>query len=272
VLDMRDKVLKMYGVTPQPRITAPSAAMQANASAFGYQTPPAPVAETGSIDWKSKLCGLIGKREKRTPQKGDFVYTVTEEGGGYVGSISSEMFKTNYTGEPSQSKRLAEHAAAMAAIQTEFPAEAAQFLAVSGGVAAPPKQQAGQKRSHAEMQTGPGDAKSQFMHAAQMLLGRSVTKADVVFETKAVNESETEFASTLCFKAYDPATTYQGQPSDGKKAAESSASTMCLEALASHIAAATEEHQAKKAKQRAEKAKEMKEKETAKKAAKAESA
>lgn len=230
----------MYGVTATP---------YPDAVPFGVTAPVA--LQNEATDWKSKLQELLTKKLLRSLTKGEVAFTVSEVpgGAGYTASCQSPLFRAAYAGDqPAASKRAAEHAAARAAILEEFPGEghdptAQKATQRTSGTS-------GRKRTRGGDGAGGGDgaedAKSRLMHGLQMLLQRPLQKGDVVFDTQQPQEGHGYHASLLALPTYDPKTTYESEVAESKKAAEASAAERALTALHDLIAAAQEEHTAKK--------------------------
>jgi len=255
LMGMRDSLLNMYGVPTQntpPHGAGKGAPQWQQQQQWG--APPAAIAaeaDPATIDWKSKLIMYVSKRSKRSLTKGELEYLVEGQDGGYVAAISSQHLSDQYTGEVLASKRLAEHSAAKNAVAAEFPDE---YAALTGAPAwgAGPVGGGGKKRTLEE--TGPSDSKSKLSQAMQIILGRPVQKGDIVYDTKAVDESNINggYVSIVTIPTYDKDAAYEGEKGDGKKQAEQNAAGQLLAALQDHIAAAEEEHKAKKAKVRKE--------------------
>merc|ERR1712194_664224 len=148
-----------------------------------------------------------------------------------------------YMGEVAASKRQAEHMAAKAAIAAEFPQE---LNKMNIQAAAPQK---GQKRGAPPQANN--DLKSKLMYAMQVLTVRPLTKADVTYETKAVDPDakihEATYISTLTLSCYE-GRVYEGEACGSKKEAENQVANKAIEDLSEVIEAAKGEHQAKKQK------------------------
>jgi len=168
-----------------------------------------------------------------------------------------------YMGEVAASKRQAEHMAAKAAIAAEFPQE---LNKMNIQAAAPQK---GQKRGAPPQANN--DLKSKLMYAMQVLTVRPLTKADVTYETKAVDPDakihEATYISTLTLSCYE-GRVYEGEACGSKKEAENQVANKAIEDLSEVIEAAKGEHQAKKQKLKEEKLDKLKASTAAKKEAK----
>merc|ERR1719283_485928 len=101
------------------------------------------------------------------------------------------------------------------------------------------------------------------MKASQLLLGRPVTKGEVVYATSPVEGSGGKQQTVVSIPAHDPSASWQGEPADTPKQAENNAAEVACAALADTLAALEEQRKAKKARQ----AKEQIEKRKAKKKA-----
>lgn len=239
----RDSVLQAYGM---------------GAVAAG----PAPGSEgvNGMPNWIGEFYRAYNKAQtaagKGSASKDDVTFQVEEiEGKGargkaYVATLTCTGFETTYQGsEPSKNKKEAEHWAASAALQAEFPEAYAEASARMSGIAVAP-QARGQKRKAAEISEP--DAKNKLAQAAQLLMTESMKKGDIVYECAAVEGSPSEFVGTVTLSGYDNTVGYQGLPSTDKKMAETNAATAALEALAEKLAPLEEAHKEKKAAKKAE--------------------
>jgi hypothetical protein len=170
-----------------------------------------------STDAISLLQGIIGKKLKRPLAKDEISYVLFEMGEGpktYQATVTSSEFakEPSYTGGEAASKADAKREAAKAAIVAEFPE-------MRMGIAPTPKAQA--KASNA-------DPKSKLCSAVSLILGRPLTKTDLVWESTPTGTSSScsvtlqipELASDI----------FQGN-ADTKKAAEGYAAQKALKKL-----------------------------------------
>lgn len=277
LLQLRSRLLVMYGV-PMKEAAVPSSAPSVVKLVAPATKPPAGkgkgkgapsgagvsrVATSAAAaalgpaesDHKSQLQILVSKRIQRGLTKGDLVYSAFEaEGGGFTASVTGpEVLSQEYwSAEPASSKRLAEHAAALAAIQAEFPGAVP-------GASQPPTKKRKIDASGAAAGAGAGaedakDPKSLLCHHAQLLLGRPVTKNDVAYEVHEVEGWEGKlFQATVSLPTYDPSAFHQGQPAENLKQAQANAAQAASEALRSIVEPLEEERKAKKAQQAQEK-------------------
>merc|ERR1712087_423759 len=97
----------------------------------------------------------------------------------------------------------------------------------------------------------PQDPQSRLRWAVNLLLGRSITKEDVVFET-VEDPSTGTYTSTVGIPEVVPDRGFQGEPGANKKEAEANAAAAALqEQLETQVAPIAEQHEAnKKEKQR----------------------
>jgi len=286
LMSVRDRLLGMYGVTVvnPPAPLQPAAAKgntkgagnakgqgvwQDKGKGKGKKAPvaavSAPIDQEGS-DFKSKLLHLIVVRAgSGPPSKGTLVFESSEAPGGYLATLSSEHLQGMYSSQtPEASKKLAEQAAAKAALMAEFPQE----LTKSGGVSTPVNKGAGKGGAKGAPAQGvkrkaPGteevNPKSKLGESVTLLIGRSIAKGDMEFQTVAIEEGNpnTQFVSSAALPTYDSSQVWEGAPGATKKDAESNAATVVLEALAEVIAVAAEEHREKKARKDEEKRAEL---------------
>eukprot|EP00429_Kryptoperidinium_foliaceum_P055674 CAMPEP_0176102154 /NCGR_PEP_ID=MMETSP0120_2-20121206/51239_1 /TAXON_ID=160619 /ORGANISM="Kryptoperidinium foliaceum, Strain CCMP 1326" /LENGTH=371 /DNA_ID=CAMNT_0017436211 /DNA_START=1 /DNA_END=1116 /DNA_ORIENTATION=+ len=212
-----------------------------------------------SIDYKGKLNQAIGKRFKRSLAKGDLIYTVVPVEGERTYNcslMSPSCLEAEYwNSEPAASKRAAEHGAAKAALEAEFPEVAAELgvanfasLIGQGGIQAATT---GKKR---KAPGDPGeDAKSQLMHSLQLLLGRPVLKTDIVYDVQPVQSLEGQaYQATVRFPEFDPSAVHQGDPAANQKQAQMNAAAVAVAVLAPTVAPLAEERKAKKARENKE--------------------
>lgn len=231
VMELRNKCLKAYG----------------NAPARGGTT----AAADGGPAWKSEFYSAYARKHKTALTKDDISFEILEVENSkpganlYVATLTcNNLAQTYQGGQPSKSKKEAEHEAAKAAIKAEFPAEFKRLNAVAQGVMPAPVK--GQKRK-AEVisNAAPQDSsKSRLTHAVTLMVG-SMQKGDIAYECV---EEGGQFTATVVLQAHDPSTGYQGLPAGSKKDAESAAAEAALNALADQIAQAEELHAAKKKK------------------------
>lgn len=231
VMELRNKCLKAYGAAP----------------ARGGM---AAVAADGGPAWKSEFYSAYARKHKTVLSKDDISFEIHDVEGSkpgaiqYVATLTCNNLAQTYQGDkPANSKKEAEHLAAKAAIEAEFPHEFERLNGLASGVM--PAAGKGQKRK-AEVisNAAPQESKSRLTQAVQLMVG-TMNKGDIVYET--VQEGS-QFTATVVLQAHDPSTGYQGLPADSKKAAENAAAEAALSALADQIAQAEEIHAAKKKK------------------------
>merc|ERR1719356_1649443 len=91
-------------------------------------------------------------------------------------------------------------------------------------------------------------------HGAQVLLGRAVTKEDVVYEVTTVQGSvPPTFVATVALPNFDPDSRCEGEPCLDTKSAENSAAARFLLTFADEIAAKQVERDARVKQKRKEK-------------------
>merc|ERR1711920_458022 len=101
--------------------------------------------------------------------------------------------------------------------------------------------------------------------AVNLLLGRSITKEDVVFET--IEDPPGTHTSTVGIPELVPDRGFQGEPGANKQEAEANAAAAALqEQLEDQVAPIAEEHAANKKAKQAERLRELTEKTKAEKA------
>jgi hypothetical protein len=244
-----------------------------------------PAANESQVNHKGALQQMLQKAAKKAGTEFDKPeYTVVDVTKGkiklYKGTVTFQG-KT-FEGPPSQGKKAAEHAAAKAAADKAFPGQVlskpsggtssggsvwvddgilqeAIMSALSGGSSAAPSGK-GVKRSIGSEEL---PAKTRLVHAVQLLVGRPVTKEDIVYKV------EGEVGAYLCSVSIPhTGNTYAGSKEKLQKAAEASAAEVALKSLKDKVAPLEEEHKAKKAKANKEAIEALKEKMAAKKAAK----
>eukprot|EP00932_Pfiesteria_piscicida_P016428 SRR837773.3349.p1 GENE.SRR837773.3349~~SRR837773.3349.p1 ORF type:complete len:365 (+),score=173.12 SRR837773.3349:63-1097(+) len=231
LLDLRGKVLAGYGV-PSETWTPPAAG--------------APPASAEEIPWKNKLNEAAGKKVLRQLTKGEFEFDTQEDGAKqYVSTVTSATIFANaaeYVSEPCASKRLAEHMAAKAAIEGEFPEFYAAIMA-----GAPVAK--GTKRKTATEGADPrvGEGKSHLLYVVQMLLGRPATKEDVLYDVTETAEGSGVFTATVKVPGHNGgADTWAGEEAKTRKDAEMSAASIAAAALEETAAPLIEAHKQRK--------------------------
>lgn len=235
VMQLRSNCMKAYGSTPS--------------GGMGAMCLP-----DGSANWKSEMQTELAKHLKRSLTKDDQTYDVSEVEGKkpgivmYVASLRVNGFENSYQGdEPSKSKKEAEHLAAKALMEAEFP-QAYKRLANASGFEKFVAGKGGQKRSAAVMSVpvAPTEAKQRLAHAAQLLMPEgNLPKGDIVYECTE-GDAKGQYTATVTLTSHDPSTGYQGLPGKSKKEAENQAAEAALAALADTIKEAEAEHKAKK--------------------------
>lgn len=278
LLNLRNQLMGMYGVPPDPKWMPPAAPaktpakpkqeakvkapVKAKAKAKAAVVKP-PSVETvarsaqaasfiasvcvpsGEVNYKGKLVEIIAKKSKKTPSKDDFTYVVEGEApAGFTCKLTSTHLKKTYSTESTcASKRAAEHAAASAAIKAEFPEEFA-LLGIYGVTQ-------GQKRKHEGEEVVQND-KSKLCQAMMVVLGRTLTKEDVTYEVTELPGDAKSYVATVKFPTWDKAKSFKGAAAPNKPKAEANAATVALQKLDSTFKPLLEEHQAKKKKKQQE--------------------
>jgi len=265
--NLRTKILNIYGIptkavgAPMAAI-GNGAARGAGGKGKGAAKGQAPAAKKGPSEpysWKNALVMLITRRVNRSITKAELTYDCApvneaDSNSGYYCRVFSPsgdvgvLTQPYATEEASINKKVAEQAVARIAVQYDFPNEfdacvkqenaaiAAGFgiAGVSGqqapktGAAAPTQ---GTKRPRAETQNAMDpnsvDGKNRVQHVAQLLLGRSVTKADIAWEYV---EADGGHVATVAIIGYDP-TQYTSEARASKKEAETQAAESLVESL-----------------------------------------
>jgi len=233
IADLRTNILGAYGIVTPLGTTAPSSGVIApNADLVEGET-------KTDDNWKGKLQQLVSKRVGKSLVKGEIVYqTADAPSGGFVASCASAHLAREYSGEvAAPSKKGAETEAAKAALKAEFPAE----FQTASGVAPAPK---GQKRKADALEATPLDPKTKLNQSMMLLLGRTLTKTDLVFETVATGENV--FSTTLTIPEYDAAAVFKSGNKESKKVAENAAAENALKKWANKLSKLEAEQKAKK--------------------------
>jgi len=223
---LRDQILDIYGV---------------DASAGGVTAPAGGGLLAGGIEahnFKGRLTQLLSKRAKKSAEKGDVMFDIVEApGGGFVATCSGALLDASYTGEACPGKKASEHAAAKVTI-------AAMFPDVPLGLQ-PAEVPRGKKRRREET-TGDEDMepKVKMVRFMQLVLGRSTTKTDIVFDT--VQDPLTKgYVTTLSLLSHS-GKVFTSDTCPSKKAAEADASSKGLAEFADDMVRLEQEHQEKK--------------------------
>lgn len=263
LMQLRDNIKQQVKQPPQMQ--------KAALAALGGPGAPAAANEP---NWKGELYNELGKKIGRNVVKEDVHFEseqvqseVEGQQGGWIATLASQALSHEYQGDMvTANKKTAEACAAKLALQNEFPQTFARLCGfpvpgkgtskgnakgIAKGNAKGSVQASGNKRKAAELevveQPNSGEFKSRLTQAAQMLMGRSSEKGDVVYETVPDESGEPGmFVGTVTLVGYDSSVGYQGFPALSKKAAETSAAEAALSALQSKIAPLEEAHQENK--------------------------
>jgi len=241
LLALRSTLLGLYGVAPDPK-WSPGAAAAGGAAAG---------AVGGDVQWKQKLNEFAAKKAARPLAKGEFVYTTTavdETNKSFTSTVSGSILSQGHSSaEPQISKKLAENAAAKAALEAEHPEAYAELAVLEVAVAAASAK--GQKR---KADAPPMGDKNELNHMMQMLLSRSVTKDDVLYTLTTIEGEKPSYSATVALPTYQGSPTFQGAAAFAKKDAEAAAAKVAIAAFKDAAAPLIEEHKAKKAKKNKE--------------------
>merc|ERR1711920_5368 len=133
--------------------------------------------------------------------------------------------------------------AARAALQRVSPADARRGVA-----AAAARGNAGVQANAATQPKGtpPSDPQSRLRWAMNLLLGRSVTKEDVVFDTAEVEGGVFQSSCRLPNLPHYSDQVYTGEPAENAKAAEVNAAKIAMDQLEEVVQPVAAEHEAKK--------------------------
>jgi len=232
------------------------------------------------LPWKTRLAQAYSQEHRQPPTKGQIVYTsVPVEGEGFMCTVSCDKFSAGYeTEEVHDSQKAAEEAAAMAALEGEFPKayeevpayvkkKGAAFAAEAVGVAASKKADGVAASKKAGKANGTGavkrkappssDAKTQLNGGFAILVGRPLTKADFEYTVAEVDGSS---VATLTLHCVEEGSTsvFEGESAAGtspqsKKQAEQYAAAAALKVYQDQIDAKLPEHTAMKEQRKAEK-------------------
>jgi len=225
------------------------------------QAPAAKKSPGEPYSWKNVLVQLITRRVNRSITKAELTYDCApaneaDSNAGFYCRIFSPVGDVGIltqpyaTEEASINKKVAEQAVARIAVQYDFPNDfdacvKQENAAISAGfgIAGMSQTQApnagavpatqGAKRARAEtltqnaMDPSSVDGKNRVQHVAQLLLGRSVTKADIAWEYM---ETDGGHVATVAIIGYD-ATQYTSEVRASKKEAETQAAESLVESL-----------------------------------------
>merc|ERR1719263_97931 len=156
--------------------------------------------QPGVTTWRAELSNAYSRAHKGTTKDCIKYETeqVEEKPVSYRSTVSSDKFQTTYTGEPSNSKKLAEDSAAMAALEAEFPEDFkwSQLPKTFRGLKKAKKNNRGEKRQ-AEGQNI--DPKSRLNNAMSLLSPNQITKAMIEYETKDEDGKTIATVTINCF-------------------------------------------------------------------------
>lgn len=171
----------------------------------------------------------------------------------------------SYEGPLTEGRKKAEHAAAKVAAKEAFPGESIPGQTLTTGEAGVSGKKGQKRKGGGGASTEDMPAKGRLIRGVQLILGRSTSKQDISFTVEG--EKDGEYIGTVSIPC--TGNTYQGHPSESKKAAETSAAEVAWENLKDRIEPLEEEQKAKKAKRNKEEVEALKERAEAKKALKA---
>jgi dsRNA-specific ribonuclease len=194
-------------------------------------------------NWKGFLGQVLQKYLKRPIEKEDITYSVYASDPGFVATIHISSFGQAYEGPTMPTKKAAEQAAAKVILEMEFPDFIAEKMNIMVVNSPPAEMSKPSKRKDAAEDVHP---KSRLAYAVTLLLGRSASKEDVVYECVEVEPKS--YAAFLRLPTYDPESSFEGEIASSKKEAETNAAKAALEFLSDLVAPLEEEQKAKKAK------------------------
>ncbi|CAJ1407687.1 unnamed protein product [Effrenium voratum] len=195
-------------------------------------------------NWIGKLSQLYSKQVRRPLEKNEIVYTVEDKAADgasiFTATVSAIDFRGGpYKGEPSRSKKLAEHSAASVALDMEFGGDAVAMTFAKVKQEPETFPERGVKRNAEEAVVSP---KQKLNEQLRLLVDREISKDCIAYHTDQV---EGVYQSSVCVVCYDNQT-FAGQPAASKKEAEQSAAEAALVALEDVLRPAVEAQQEKK--------------------------
>jgi len=196
------------------------------------------------VDVKNKLNTALQKVAGRSLAKNEVEVTAEQDPSGawtaqvFCPTLLSAAYQSAFS---FATRKQAEHAAALAALEAEHPDVAREcWRERESGVKGDGK---GKKRKHGDTsQEGP---KTRFNNAIQILMDRNCQKGDIVYETQG--DEGGPYVATVCAPGYDADQQWQGAPAADPKQAERNAAEAALAALEEVVAPLAAEKEAKKA-------------------------
>lgn len=252
LMQSRQHLLTQYGVAPEPAFAS---ALMSNAKGKGVGKGLAVkrAATSSPSDYKQILHQAIQQRHAGASiAKEDILYTPTEDAaGGYVCSLVSTKFLSGtYSSASScQNKKEAEKSAAMVAVQHEFPELYRGKLPAASSSEGGKKRKAEGAEPSLQHLMQPNLQKGEVNALMQVILERSCTRADVVYNTEQLSPSS--YSSTMTFPSYDLSVSFSGTGAT-RKEAENACAVQALEWLRPIVEPLMEQHKAKVAVKAAE--------------------
>jgi len=236
LFQQRNQLLESYG-QPAGAFQRPKQQQQHFGGAqFGGAAAQAAPAET---NWKQSFRELYVKKLGRSLLKEELTFTHEDAEGGYVARLflqTEGIGGSTFDGEPCNSKKLAEHSAAKAAMEALFPQAVhnPQLLKRQEGPGFPAMQPDAKRHCKAKKGGVPDEPKSRFVWAVTLVLGLGPTKEQVTYEVQPV-------ADTGCYQAtlhmpdlaefLGEDQVFTGEQAETKKAAEQNAAAVAFAAM-----------------------------------------
>lgn len=219
-----------------------------------------------NIPWKSRLSQAYSSVHRMCPVKDvSLCYMTVREGDGFMASVRSDKFPTEYQApEVYPTEKLAQEAAAMVALEAEFPqifeavpeevkmAGASSYDMFQDNPSDPKKRKKTGESDEAEMAGAAGDAKNLLIHGVMILLGRSLKKGDIEFTVTELDGHQVATCTLACLdgQAFE-SSPVEGTSKEAKKEAQFLAAQGALEALQPQIDEELPLHEARKAEKKA---------------------
>jgi len=197
--------------------------------------------------WKSRLFKAYMAKYGRRPSEEFMVYAITKTEGGLIScNLTCAEFKQTYSVDgviaPRNSKKVAEEAVAMKALEAEFP-DVYSAIPESVKIAEKP----GEKRNpRSDFALTP---KTTLNNGLMLLAGRTPSKEEIKYETTEICGKHVGFVMISCLEEVQ---TFQGKPSWGPKEAEHEAAKVAIDFFKARFDGCEPANQAKKARREAE--------------------
>ncbi|CAE7606964.1 unnamed protein product [Symbiodinium sp. CCMP2592] len=179
-------------------------------------------------NWKGLLQQAYQQTHRKVIPKDEISYVVEAVESQFRATVQAPLLSSPFQGELSINKKQAEHAAARAAIYSDFP----KYAEV------PEKAQKATESAENAM-----NAKMKLNEMVQLLTGRPVVKEEIAYEVQELpvpGQRGSQYVATVRLASLDD-DCYEGEPASNKKQAEHFAAQAAVAAMAERVQPLEEE-------------------------------